>query len=185
MGLQFALGAVTGVALLIAAVFLYSRIAPSAVGDPSSSDPSQEEWVTPDLAGYTPPPGCVLDRIYREEDQVWSELLNRPIRPVTTEIDGEQQMEFPIDSYDVALNCHEAAAEVNPYYTPSPGPGDDCTSDIFYSVDGWVEGNCYGRLRPDIPFIFGEGDRVFISPPLGPAGEIIADGPPIDASPVR
>jgi hypothetical protein len=181
MQYRFVLGMVAGALSLILGVFAFSKL------DSNSSIAQNPEHtlastVSPDLSNYTPPPGCVLDRIYRRDDQVWSEFLDRAIRPVTeVNLRGEETSVFPIDGYDTALNCHERASAVNPYVSPSPGPGDDCTGDTLRSEEGWVSGSCYGRLRPDIPLIIGEGDRVFISPPLGLSGEIIVDGPVIDA----
>lgn len=129
----------------------------------------------PDLTGYEPPPGCILDRIYEKDGWVWSEFLDKPIRPVVLELPGGERDEFPIAYYAVALNCHPQAEAINPYQPPVTTEG--CFEHTLRSVDGWVVGACSGVIMPDLPVIFaGDEDTPLItSEPIGPRGGVIAD----------
>ncbi len=131
---------------------------------------------TPDLTGYVPPPGCVLDRIYEKDGYVWSEFLNVAIRPVVETTDEGSLIAFPVQAYPDVLNCHDSAQTVNPYVPPAKAS--ECRPPELRVVDGWVASEC-GRLRPDIPMIDGGGDQVILSYPLGEEGIIIVDYPPV------
>ncbi|MBI1886423.1 MAG: hypothetical protein HYS09_08975 [Chloroflexi bacterium] len=181
----FVAGVLTGVALIVAGVFAFTRLGPGASGSSTqrpatSHQPQQEQPEIPDLTNYTPPPGCLLDRIYGKDGSVWSQFLDAPIRPIIVILEDGDQDIFPIDFYPIALNCHDSVQVANPYTPATPIIGQRCPGDTLVSRGGWVESDCYGRLRPDIPLIIGEGDRIHISPPLGPRGIIISEGPPID-----
>jgi hypothetical protein len=171
------LGVAFIITAVVAGVIFYIRSDSGVTGQADTERPGPT-GPAPDLTGYQPPSGCVIDGIFEKDGWVWSEFLNAPIRPVVQELDDGEVDEFPVKYYPDALNCSRAAELVNPYRAPEPT---DCEAESLTARDGWIEGECRGRVRPDIPVIIGGEDGMFIiQGPLGEHGFILGDPAPYE-----
>jgi hypothetical protein len=142
-------GAVAGVLLL------YSQMGPEAGGSDSGGQDApvaeNRPQVSPipnvvEIAGYTPEPGCFIDRLAERDGQVWSEGLAKALRPI--EDPASDVRVFPVSALGVVINCAMASNEASSESTPAPCvPGQ-----AGVGPDGWVHLPS-GESRPNLPIV--------------------------------